>query len=45
MGKIFLSEFKQKLNKKQIKSSIMVPQTKIDFKDFTNQAYCFFIFP
>ena len=43
MGKIFLSEFKQKLNKKQIKSSIMVPQTKIDFKDFTNRRNQTFI--
>ena len=34
MGKIFLSEFKQKLNKKQARSSIAVPQTEIDFEGF-----------
>ena len=43
MGKIFLSEFKQKLNKKQTKSSISAPQTKIAFKDFTNRKNQIFI--
>jgi len=43
MGKIFLSEFKQKLNKKQIKLSITVPQTKIDFEDFANRRNQIFI--
>ena len=43
MGKIFLSEFKQKLNKKQIKLSIKVPQTKIDFEDFAYRRNKIFI--
>ncbi len=43
MGKIFLSEFKQKLNKKQTKSSISAPQTKIAFKDFANRKNQIFI--
>ena len=43
MGKIFLSEFKQKLNKKQIKLSIKVSQTKIDFEDFANRRNQTFI--
>ena len=43
MGKIFLSEFKQKLNKKQTKLSISVPQTKIDFEDFANRRNQTFI--
>ena len=43
MGKIFLSEFKQKLNKKQTKSSISAPQTKIAFKDFVNRKNQIFI--
>jgi len=43
MGKLFLNEFKQKLNKKQIKSSISVPQTKIDFEDFANRRNQIFI--
>ncbi len=43
MGKIFLSEFKQKLNKRQTKSSISAPQTKIAFKDFANRKNQIFI--
>ena len=43
MGKIFLSEFKQKLNKRQTKSSILAPQTKIAFKDFANRKNQIFI--
>ena len=43
MGKIFLNEFKQKLNKKQTKSSISAPQTKIDFEDFANKRNQTFI--
>tara|TARA_B110000014_G_scaffold249895_1_gene225606 strand:+ start:206 stop:631 length:426 start_codon:yes stop_codon:yes gene_type:complete len=43
MGKIFLSEFEQKLNKKQTKLSISAPQTKIDFEDFANRRNQTFI--
>ena len=43
MGKIFLNEFKQKLNKKQARSSIAVPQTEIDFEDFSNRRNQTFI--
>ena len=43
MGKLFLNEFKQKLNKKQTKSSISAPQTKIDFEDFANRRNQIFI--